>query len=778
MCMQSISNNINLLDEYYKKMQQTTLFFVYGEKGLGKSYAIRKFINNHSKIKTLHITSNSFSDFYLEPIEHAILRISSLVDNNESHNNLTYNENTMKKLINFCINNDCILYFENIHLFDEKLILFTKAFINNLLLNYSHLKTFIIIEFDNNDEKTNLDLIRTFYDFFPAEFIKFKRIANEELEIYIHKCFQNNLKINNEDLDYIVDSSFGNIKLCNIIINYLKQEELIVRTTDYWYCKKLKSGILSNVLKNSIQKRYSKLDNTLKNILKQSSLIGFEFDSITLSNTFRILCVEEQLQKIEEISSLISEKDTDNSHYSFENKETFLFTQNQMAKEEKMVWYNTLEKYFYELYLKSIKFNNKENYLIATNHILKAANYALLGEKYQNAFSHFKIALSRCINSMDYEKSLIIINRIEQLSAIISIDDHMMFKILYWKAECFEYIGKYSEARKYYLLCANNYTKTNDYMDMLYHIAYCTYYSSEVENALQQLIHLINYKLSPITYCNVSSMLATIYQEVGEHDKSLSYYEQAINICKKNELTYEYNVQLRKAQVRNDFTHSLTDIKQAIEYFETENDIKELAKAEHNLGLNYLVLGNFRIALQHFFKSIQLFNSFSSIDVLYPYVSLGIYYATYEKDYIKAIEYFEKAIFNEINDYKKLCIYSDLVLCYIKTQNYKLAHSLLNDMENMEARKRNNKIPYYHKTLYFSQAAFFYHIDEKEKALDIYNLSLDMNLTVGQRFFVEKQIEKIRNEKMFNKNSNTMNDNLYRDFDKMDICFTFLKFVE
>ena len=775
--MQSIRNNINLLEEYYRKIQQTTLFFVYGEKGLGKSYAIRKFLNNHSELKTLHITSNSFSDFYLEPIEHAILGIPNFIDENVTSNKLTYTENTMKKLINFCINNECIIYFENIHLFDEKLLFFTKAFINNLLLNYSHLKTFIIIEYDNNDEKSNMDLIETFYDLFPAEFIKFKRASNHELELHIKKHFQNNLKIMPEDLEYIIDSSFGNVKLCNIIINYLKQKELIIKATDYWCCKKLKSGMLSNILKNSIQERYFKLDNTLKNLLKQSSLLGFEFDSKTLSNTFRILCAEEQLKKIEEISSLITEKDTESSYYSFENQEIFLFTQAQMSKDEKLVWYDVLKKYFYELYSKSIKSSNKDNYVVATNHILKAANYAFLGEEYQNAFSYYKIALSRCINGMDYETSLTIINRIEQLSAIIKLDDYIMFKILYWKAECFEYMGKYSDARNCYLLCANNYNIKNDYKDLLYHIAYCTYYASEVENALQQLIHLINDDLNPITYCNVSSMLATIYQEVGDHDKSLFYYKQAIDICKKNNLVYEYNVQLRKAQVRNNFTRSLTDLKQAITFFEKENDIKELAKVEHNLGLNYLVLGEFKNSLPHFLKAIELFNSFSSIDVIYPYVSLGIYFATYENDFNKAIEYFEKANCNGINDYKKLCIFSNLVLCHIKMQNYEIASTLLIKMENMEARKRNHNIPYYHKTLFLSQAAFYNQINEKEKALCTYKSCLDMNLTVGQKFFVENQIQKIKHQETPN-NSITMKDNLYRCFNEIDMCFTFLKFVE
>jgi len=775
--MKSIESKIELLDTLYKNIEQTTLYFVYGEKGLGKSYAINKFLKKHSNNKILHITSGLSNDLYLEPLEQAISKNINFFDYDES-TNLTYNEKLIRNLINFCSNNKCILYFENIQTFENKLLLFTKSFLNNLLLNYSELKIFIIIEFDNNDEENNnINFIQNLYDLFPAEFIKFERVSNNELKDHLYKSFQNGLEICDEDLDYIIDSSFGNIKLCNIIINYLKQKEIILMKGNIWYCKKLKNGILSSILKKSIQERYAKLDETLKNILKQSSLLGFEFDSMTLSNTFCILRADDQLKKIEEISSLILEKESDELNFSFENQEIFLFTQNQVTKEEKNTWYNILEKYFKSLYLKYSEINSREKNILSTNYILKSANYAMLGENYQNAYINYKIALSNLINNMDYEKSLIAINRIEQLSAILPIDDFMMIKVLYWKAECYEYTGKYLEAKKYYSLCITEYhQKISNIYDLQYKIAYCTYYSSEVDNALQQLLTLIDCELKPTIFCKVSSLLATIYQEIGEHEKSLFYYNQAISICEHNHMTYEYNVQLRKAQVRNDFTKSLKDIEKSIIYFEKERDVKELAKAEHNLGLNYLVLGECELALPHFFKSIKLFNSFSSIDVLYPYVSLGIYYAIYKKDYNEAINYFEKANFDEMNDYKKLCVYSNLALCYIAKKQYKLASELLQIIDNMDARKRNYLIPYYHKTFFFAQAAYYVETNNLDHAVEIYSNCLDLNLTIGQKFFVENQIKKIKNNN--NESNLEISDKLYIEFNNTNKCFTFLKFVE
>ena len=78
---------------------------------------------------------------------------------------------------------------------------------------------------------------------------------------------------------------------------------------------------MADVLKEFILQRYDKLDDTLKEVLSKSSIIGNVFNAELLSKPFQIINADDMLQKIEKISQLIVRPD--DKTYSFETNDVY-----------------------------------------------------------------------------------------------------------------------------------------------------------------------------------------------------------------------------------------------------------------------------------------------------------------------------------------------------------------------------------------------------------------------------------------------------------------------
>lgn len=183
-----------------------------------------------------------------------------------------------------------------------------------------------------------MDALIPFYKFSPShtDFIYFNRLGTEELKHYFFKAL-GNISISDENLTYILDSSFGNIMYLNIAINYLKGENYIRLDDGKYICDTLPSGILADVLKEFILQRYDRLDQTLKEVLSKSSIIGNVFNAELLSKPFQIINADNMLQKIEKISQLIIRPD--DLTYSFENNDVYNLIKNSISPELQKEWH-------------------------------------------------------------------------------------------------------------------------------------------------------------------------------------------------------------------------------------------------------------------------------------------------------------------------------------------------------------------------------------------------------------------------------------------------------
>ena len=318
------------------------------------------------------------------------------------------------------------------------------------------------------------------------------------METIFYKIFLDKITINDNDLKYIVQSSSGNISVLNIIVNYLRQEEIIVKNSDdSWTCNSISRGSLSNILDKYIRQRYDRLDEYLKRTLQQSSLLGKEFNVKQLQDSFSILQADEWLSNIERISHLIkhNEHGKYKDPYIFENDEVFIYIKKQILSSFQKTWYQILIDYYILEYQK-LEESNKYTKNILTDQItisIKIASYCSENEQYNRSLDYYVQAITHCFTTMNYKQASSLISTAKKIAIFSKADDYLIYQLDRMDAECYEYLGFYSTAKKHYQSCIDNYDHQllNYNLEFLeYKVAFCTYYSSRVHEAFNLAYNL------------------------------------------------------------------------------------------------------------------------------------------------------------------------------------------------------------------------------------------------------------------------------------------------
>lgn len=344
----------NKLETLYINSKQTTVVLVHGNKGLGKSSSINMFLNDKEHV--IKISASGLENSYLQAIESSLRYHDTKkhITNRDcfEDNGLFYEEKMRKWLLEIVSKNQYILYFENVNKWSKDLLMFLKKFFVCLTHEYSTYNSFIVLQLDKDDEEYLAieELFREFYATIPdLKFILFKKLAKTELKKSISLILGKNFEINNDDFNYILKASSGNIMLLTIIINYLKEEEYITQDTDgRWICNKIPDGTLLDVLKSYIRRRYDRLNQKLKETLRKSALIGMEIHPGMLKETFQILEAQENLQQIEGLTSLLikNQEERTSAIFNFENTDVFSYIMSELTDHEKQQWHSILLNYY------------------------------------------------------------------------------------------------------------------------------------------------------------------------------------------------------------------------------------------------------------------------------------------------------------------------------------------------------------------------------------------------------------------------------------------------
>lgn len=793
-------NCIKTLTKLCASCNKTTIVIIRGHKGIGKSFCLSKFLKADNQVITFHSTGLELSN--LQMIENTLIKYSRnkmVTYDHFKDDGLTYDEKLLSWMFEVVSENNHIFYFENINTWNLSVLSFMQQFVSLLTNEYDSYKTILLLEL-NDDDDGYLKMQDAFEDFYATppyiKWINFQQINRQELKEYFPLLLDGEKKISEKQMDYIVDAASGNILLLKRIINYLQQIEYIVcDDNNVWTCHDISTEVLLEAVKKSIQSRYNKLEDSLKETIKISALLGLEINPDILEKSFQLIDVQDKLELIEKISSLLIklQDESTSDRFKFENTEVYYYIQNKLSNDEKMRWCQTLLKYYHTQRIKLLK---EKKHSLHTDYDLNSLEISMLQVGYiggclEDVLRILMSLTTRCINILNFKQALDILEKYKYVYDCVNIDSSIQCYFLTQKAYCQESLGQYENAKKTYEECIEKYDiKSLSFVKEYYQykIAFCTYYMSDVNDAFSLVNDVYNTLQVKgqinLLYFQTVSLLATLYKEKGDYDNALSFFNTALSCCKKNGYEEEYYVQLRKSCLIIEMHLAIPMLLQSVDYFEKKQNIKELAKAYHNLGSNYLYTNKKELSFTMLNNARDKFKSFGSNDIVVPINNLGIWYAMYENDIQKALKFFSKALTYNLNHYKKLTILSNIAICHLLQQDDDNFFVILNKIKDNSGISVNTAIPYYQTVSELLIALYDYHNANFFEAAKRFKNILDSRVTNRQRFLLSNFIIDISQKISVSLSSevklwkNIKPNYLFQLYYRKKIMFRTLRFVE
>lgn len=774
---------LEAMENIYKLQTKSHVVVVYGEKGLGKRSCTQYFLQNKKKI--IKISPDTENRFQLEPVLHALqLDIDCL----SLDSDLSFEEQTKREFFDICKKEPMIIYVEQFQYLDSQTSTFLLETTEMLLSRFPHCQTFIIYEFDI-EEDTNL--LIPFYKLSPGhtDFICFKRLLFDELKCYFFDIL-GDIEISKDNLAYILDSSFGNIMYLNIAINFLKGEHYIRFEKGKYICDKLPSSILTDVLKDFILQRYNRLDNTLKEVLSKSSIIGNVFNVELLSKPFQIINADDMLQKIGKISQLIIHPD--DISYSFENDDVYHFIKDSISPELQKEWHEVLANYYKKLLKKEqrrkgIKAIDRE--ITALYPIAKHYKYA---QNYDTAIIYYVELVAKYERISDYIHELDAIQNIKYMLEYVDLDklhlDSLEYDIFKAEADCYRNMGNFPKACRAYEECLSYFDIgkfSEQVVELLYQQSYCLYMSGEVEGALK-ILNRMKKDFEKENVCNYSyikivSLLASACDVTGDAKSQEKYYIKAIDFYKNNKYEQEYYVLLRMASMIFPEEIAISMEERAEAFFRERHSIKYLAEVLHNIATDNLYIDKLANVSKPINESIDLFDSFGSLAVYYPLNTKGILKMVLDSDYESAITIFEQTLQYEMEPYSEITIRTNVLNCMNVLGKPGEALKQLERIDELIKLQEPQHIPTYAIYQNLNWAFYYFHMKDHKKCLQKLNVCSKLDYMEPRFKYIYKALAFRTKKAMGLKTRNmagTAPKRVYKKCVENGFYFTTLRFYE
>lgn len=684
---------------------------VYGEKGLGKRSCIVEALSHVSGHRLFRI-SPSYENHY----QYASIIQSLKLDVAEIHSqsDLDFGSYIRYKMLSVCTENPSIIYVEHFHEFDEvsRALLYEAALY--IITRYLDRNICMLIEFDTD---TTDSIIEPFYELIPnqTEFIRFERLSAENIKrCFFHYC--GDIEISEENLNYIVRSSSGNILYLTVIINYLRGAGHIGVINGRLTCSRLPNGALSDVLRKYLLLRYERLDPVLKELLSKSSMIGNIFRADLLERPFQIINADEKLANIEKISNLIA-RCTDQT-YIFETDDVYNLIRSSIPEEQQREWHNILAHYFQEILRREEKRKLPLAVEKRVSYIYPIAKHFQYAMKYHDALVYYLKLIPDYAALCDYNKGLEIVHDIQYILQSPEFDtdsfDGASLTVQLAEADCYRGLGNYTAAYELYkdtLTYIDPVVYSKTLIDINCHMAYCQYMTGKVDEAqraLQSICHTFNLAEDHREdYIHIISLLASMCDATSDFVTQKQYYIEALTYYRENRCETEYYGLLRMASMVFDEVLALDMEKAAEKYFRENHSIRMLAETLHNIATDELYLLQEQDILLHLNESISLFDAFGSKAVHYPLNTKGIVQMVICHNYHDAVSTFHAALQMSTEPYSEITIRTNIVHSLIQLNRFNEAYQQLQIVDNLIKKEAPEDIPVYD-TFHFLNWAFYY----------------------------------------------------------------------
>lgn len=758
---------------------------VYGERGIGKRSCISKILSEFGDRAIYHI-----QPFYENSYKYdGIIRSLNLDANAlRSQNDLDFETDIRRKIISICTKSSSIFYVEHFHEFDEESRTFLFELASTLIARYHYVDVCVVIEFDSDSAP---NLIEPFYEL-PStrtDFIQFSRLSAEEMKKSFYNCC-GSINISEENLDYILRSSLGNIMYLNIIINYLQGAGYICKTEEGLTCTCLPDGVLADVLRKYLLQRYERLDEVLKELLSKSSIVGSIFNANLLEIPFQIIDAAEKLKNIEKISNLIEHR-TDQT-YIFETNDVYRLIQNTISVEQQREWHSILAHYFQKILNRESKRKNALTVERAISLIYPIAKHFYYAADYQAALPYFFQLVSQYSKLCDYTNEMKAVKDIQFILERIELDeselDTMETNVLIAEADCRKGVGQYAEAYELYdkvLSYVDDTAYSQLLIDITYDKAYCLYMAGRVMEAREILLFVCGqFNLQhehQEDYIRIISLLASICDSTNDPMTQKRLYIEALTYYKENYCKTRYYELLRMASMVFDEVIAFDMEKEAEKYFRSSHSIRMLAETLHNLATTELYLMKTEEILLHLDECISLFDSFGSKAVHYPLNTKGIVHAVVKQDYGLAIDVFDSALSVSTEPYSEIAIRTNLVQCFIQLGQFDEALKQIQMVDDLIDQEPCGIVPVYDTFRILNRAVYHFHLNEYKKSEEyLKQLNKQKNIEDRHKFivkFLQYKLKKAQGMKARN-TAGSAPYPIYQNWMEKGLFFATLRFFE
>lgn len=706
------------------------------------------------------------------------------------NSDLCFNDQVKKEIFTICKTNSVIIYIEKFNNFDAQTANFLIETTKILLSRFLSFRTLVIFDLDV-DENAKPELLTQFYKFSPAHInlIYFNKLKFDDLKEYFYSTL-NNIEISNENLTYILNSSFGNIMYLNIAINFLKGEKYIRFQNGKYICDKLPSGVLSDVLKEFILQRYKRLDTTLKEVLSKSSIIGNVFHSDLLSKPFQIINADDLLQKIEKISQLIVHPN--DMEYSFENEDVYNLVKNSISPQLQKEWHEILANYYEKLLKKEQKRKGMKSISYEITILYSIAKHYKYAQNYNSAIIYCIKLISKYETISDYMHELNVIKDIKYMLEYVDVDilnlDSLEYDILIKEANCYRNMGNFPKAQKAYEKCLKYFDDdefSEPMIELLYQRSYSLYMCGEIQESLKILKHIKEYfdknNICNYLYIQLISLLASVCDATGDMDIQEKYYIKALNFYKDNHYKQDYYILLRMASMVFGEELAINMEKEAEKFFRKQNSTRYLAEVLHNIATDYLYIGELENVSIPINESIDLFDSFGSIAVHCPLNTKGILKMVLNNEYSAAIDIFEQALQYNMEPYSEITIRTNILNCLNLIGNFTESLKQLEYIDELIKLQEVQPIPIYYIYQNLNWAFYYFHIKDYDKCLQKIDICSKLDY-METRFkyiykFLRYQTKKAIGVKTRN-TAGTASKKIYKNCVEKGFYFTTLRFYE
>lgn len=638
------------------KEEKFKLIVLWGTQGSGKTYITHATLNDcNININDIIFSSESFFPTGSFPFE-------DWRDSNEY--------NILMKCTKKFDDGECII-FQNM----EKCELDYKHLIYRLLKYHKNANhpLLAILEYNvKNEPNDDICLL--------ANHIIQVKENIETFNNYLKNHFNSNSK-NNILFEKIIRISNENVETFFSVMTILEQLDIITKNEKgYYEYKNTDFNIPNNVLSLYIN-LLDKLDNHIKEPLLLSApfsvciyekvirAIFYEYDGFI--DYLDVLCKDNSLLSYNIDTSCIN-VDLFRSSYIFSTedarKAVLARLDHTTIRKKISDYYN----YFDKIYNNQEIYNNLQDadkiLLLSNLAKMRNNNFSLNQIKYIVDLMKFYYAHFMYLNAIEQGTKLIESKLLNPNQLNAEAHD---FWLTYFNSSLA--VGSYGNIIRY-----------KDYFDnsdLNYCIALALYHNGSPLEALE----ILNIKVGDDKSNNgyKYSLMAAIYDWIGNNKKSSKYFGLALKNCSDNP-ALKYHL-YKKYSLYVDFRilECQEKMKQAINYYKG-CELKQYAECLHNYGTSCIFNFSFDDAKQKLELCVDVLNKVCSNEIYYPLNSMAILSCYYNMDYTQSINLWEQALRYDINiDFCEMALHNNMFNIYINTGRFDLAKQKKEHLEKM-----------------------------------------------------------------------------------------------